>query len=122
MIDEREFVDLGLYCADVCRALDRGMNGKKLYDLNKPECEAIDQLTAWVTLVMHGLDSSLTTLPIAELWRRSEGWFPDRANPNRFHVSRRCVTRPQFLLGYQTSVGSFVFLMCVQPFLPDYHH
>ena len=27
-------VELGLLCADICRALDRGMNGKKMDDLN----------------------------------------------------------------------------------------
>lgn len=29
MADEPDYVELGLFCADVCRAVDRGMNGKK---------------------------------------------------------------------------------------------
>ena len=45
MVNKIEYVELGLACADVCRALDRGMNGKKLDDLNQPVCEAIVQLT-----------------------------------------------------------------------------
>jgi len=45
MINERDYVELGLGCADICRALDRGMNGKKLDDLSQSVCEAINQLT-----------------------------------------------------------------------------
>ena len=45
MANEQDYVDLGLYCADICRALDRGMGGKTLGDLGQPVCEAINQLT-----------------------------------------------------------------------------
>ena len=45
MIKEQDYVELGLSCADICRALDRGMNGKKLEDLSKSVCDAINQLT-----------------------------------------------------------------------------
>ena len=45
MANKADYVELGLACADVCRALDRGMNGKKLDDLSQPACEAITQLT-----------------------------------------------------------------------------
>lgn len=45
MINEQDYVDLGLYCADICRALARGVNGKKLNDLSKSVCDAINQLT-----------------------------------------------------------------------------
>ena len=40
-----DYVELGLACADVCIALDRGLNGKMLNDLNNSVCEAINQLT-----------------------------------------------------------------------------
>ena len=43
--NKADYVELGLACADVCRALDRGMNGKKLDDLNQSVREAIAQLT-----------------------------------------------------------------------------
>jgi hypothetical protein len=46
MANELDYVELGLSCADICRALDRGMNGKKLGDLSQSVCEAINQLTA----------------------------------------------------------------------------
>ena len=48
MANEQEYVDLGLSCADICRALERGMNGKRLDDLNQSVCDAIAQLTTWV--------------------------------------------------------------------------
>ena len=48
MANKTDYIDLGLACADVCKALDRGMNGKKLDDLSQPVREAINQLTMWV--------------------------------------------------------------------------
>jgi len=45
MINYADYVDLGLACADVCTALDRGVDGKRLKDLNNSVCEAIKQLT-----------------------------------------------------------------------------
>jgi len=45
MINQMEYVELGMACADVCTALDRGLNGKRLNDLNNSVCEAINQLT-----------------------------------------------------------------------------
>ena len=45
MANKSDYVELGLACADVCKALDRGMNGRKLDDLSQSVCEAIEQLT-----------------------------------------------------------------------------
>ena len=45
MINQVDYVDLGLACAEVCAALDRGLKGKGLGDLNDSVCEAINQLT-----------------------------------------------------------------------------
>ena len=45
MANELDYVELGLNCADICKALDRGMNGKRLGDLSQSVCEAIAQLT-----------------------------------------------------------------------------
>ena len=45
MVNKTDYVELGLACADVCRALDRGMNGKKLDDVTQSVREAIAQLT-----------------------------------------------------------------------------
>jgi len=43
--NELEYIELGLSCADICKALDRGMNRKKLDDLSQSVCDAINQLT-----------------------------------------------------------------------------
>ena len=51
MANETDYIELGLACADVCRALERGMNGKQLDDLSESAREAIDQLTTWVRVV-----------------------------------------------------------------------
>jgi len=45
MVNEMDYVELGLACADVCTALDRGLSGKRLNDLNNSVWEAIGQLT-----------------------------------------------------------------------------
>ena len=53
MVNKAEYVELGLACADVCRALDRGLNGKKLDGLSQSVFEAIMQLTTWVLSVTY---------------------------------------------------------------------
>jgi len=44
MINQVDYVELGLACADICITLDRGLKGKRLGDLNSPVLEAIEQL------------------------------------------------------------------------------
>ena len=45
MINKLDYVELGLNCANICRALDRGMSGRKLNELNQSVADAINQLT-----------------------------------------------------------------------------
>jgi len=45
MINEADYVDLGLACADVCRVLDRGMRGRRVDELDQSVFGAIEQLT-----------------------------------------------------------------------------
>ena len=45
IINKLDCVELGLFRADTCRALDRRMDGKKLDGLNQSVCDAINQLT-----------------------------------------------------------------------------
>ena len=45
MINQTDYVELGLACVEVCTALDRGLSGKRLNDLNDSVCGAINQLT-----------------------------------------------------------------------------
>ena len=53
MANEQDYVDLGLSCADICKALERGMDGKSLNDVSKSVCDAINQLTTWVEPAIH---------------------------------------------------------------------
>lgn len=48
MVNKADYVELGLACADACRALDRGMNGKRLDNPNHSVYEAVAQLRMWV--------------------------------------------------------------------------
>ena len=45
MINELDYVELGLSCAEVCRTLDRRANGKKQDELRLSVYNAINQLT-----------------------------------------------------------------------------
>ena len=44
MVDRKDYVKLGLACADVCRALDRGLSGGQTDQLTRSVLEAIEQL------------------------------------------------------------------------------
>ena len=58
MMNIADYVDLGLACAEVCKALDRGMDGKKRDDLSQSVREAINQLIMWGKPVIPSVDSS----------------------------------------------------------------
>ena len=45
MVNKTDYVELGLACADVCRALDRGLGGRRIDELSQTVFEAIGQLT-----------------------------------------------------------------------------
>ena len=45
MTNQMDYVELGLACAEVCAALDRGLSGKRKSDLNRTVRKAIEQLT-----------------------------------------------------------------------------
>jgi len=81
MVNEKDQVDLGLSCADICRALDWGMNGKKLNDL----CDVMSHWTTCVEPVMYisspctNCNSSLDIFPalmecIFNLWAALVSW------------------------------------------------
>ena len=46
MADEQDYMDLGRSCADVCKALERGLEGRRSDELSRPVLEAIEQLTS----------------------------------------------------------------------------
>ena len=45
MANKRDYVDLARSCADVCKVLDRGLEGRLSDELSRSALEAIDQLT-----------------------------------------------------------------------------
>ena len=45
MANRSDYVELGLACAEVCKALDRGMNGRRVDELSQSVFEAVEQLT-----------------------------------------------------------------------------
>ena len=46
MANELAYVELGLSCAHACKALGRGVEGRRMDDLSRSVLEAIGQLTA----------------------------------------------------------------------------
>lgn len=44
MIDEVGYVELGLTCAEVCKALDQGMNRRRVDQLSQSTLRAIERL------------------------------------------------------------------------------
>lgn len=61
MANRSDHVELGLTCANVCRALHRGIDRKELDDLSRSVYEAIEQLTTWVKQAMYPLTMLFTT-------------------------------------------------------------
>ena len=45
MVNNLEYVELGLSCANICKALDRGMNGRRPEEFSQSVCDAINELT-----------------------------------------------------------------------------
>ena len=122
MANEQDFVDLGLHCADICKALERGINEKKLDDISKSLCEAINQLNTWVESAVHSLDGPLTTHLVAERLRRSKGGSPNKAGATQFpDLSIPEVIRKRLPLCGQNSTEFFRFSTYVQTLLPGYH-
>ena len=46
MVDKPDYVELGLFCVDVCRALGRGIRGMKLDEISQSVYDAISLLTS----------------------------------------------------------------------------
>ena len=47
MSNKTDYVELGLACVEICEALKRGTEGRKLDDLNQSVREAITRLKTW---------------------------------------------------------------------------
>ena len=58
MVNDRDCVDLGILCAEVCDALRRGTGGKRKGELSEPVRNAIDWLERCVHPAMYTLRPS----------------------------------------------------------------
>ena len=67
MINQAEYVGLGLACADICKALERGMNGRRVDQSNQSVLRAIEQFTMQVESILHVPGDLLTMLLKPEL-------------------------------------------------------
>ena len=118
MINETDYVELGFACADICTALGRGMDGRKLDDLSNSISDAMGQLTTWVEQVMYRLNNPLTVLLIAEPWQRSKRRSSSRADGTQLpDFSTQRTARKRSPPGSRTSTGSFMSSTYVQLFL-----
>lgn len=43
--NEQDYIDLGLSCAEICKILDRGLEGRRSDELGQPVLGAIEQFT-----------------------------------------------------------------------------
>jgi hypothetical protein len=108
MINKQDYVDLGLSCADVCTALDRGLDGRRLHELSKPVLGAIGQLTMRVELPTRTMRGPLTKVSITEPWLGSRTRSSNGVNGMwPLDSSTRRTTRTRSLLGGWTSTESF---------------
>ena len=67
MINQAEYVGLGLACADICKVLERGMNERRVDQPNQSVLRAIEQFTMQVESIMHVPGDLLTMLLNPEL-------------------------------------------------------
>jgi len=110
MINQVDYVELGLACADVCKVLDRGLEGRSLDDLNNSVLEAISQLKTCVTPNNAHFEQFIHDPLgfVSELWRRSGRESSSRANEMWFlGISTQSTTRRRLPPGGWTSSGSF---------------
>ena len=45
MVNKQDYVDLGLSCGRICQTLDRGLNGRRLDEIDRSVLGAIEKLT-----------------------------------------------------------------------------
>ena len=83
MINQAEYVGLGLACADICKALERGTKGRRVDQLDQSVLRAIEQFTMQVKSIIHVPGDLLTMHLIPELWARSKTELPSGANEMR---------------------------------------
>ena len=56
LANQGDYIELGLNCGDICKALDRGTKGRGMEHFSRSVREAINQLTTWVEPAVYSLD------------------------------------------------------------------
>ena len=80
MVSKVDYVELGLTCADVCEALDLGIDRRQADELNHSILEGIEKLTKCVELEMHTPDEFPHQVPQSGLWPRFKGTSSNGVN------------------------------------------
>ena len=89
MISKTDYVELGLTCADVCEALNQGMDRRQADQLSQSVLEAIEKLTMWVEPAMGTTGDFLTELSIrtvAEIQRYIIKWGKRNTISRHYHA------------------------------------
>ena len=119
MINEVDFVDLGLSCAGICQSLDQEIKGRGVPHAGSPILEAIEQLTTWVESGTHAPGDLLTKFSITAPWAMSRDILSNVANGAYYpDPSTGATTRP-FLPGSWSSIGFVVPLRCISSPVSD---
>ncbi|KAF9792078.1 hypothetical protein BJ322DRAFT_1215331 [Thelephora terrestris] len=69
MFNQQGYIELGLNCAEICGALDRGTKGKRTKDISRPVHEAINQLTTIVAEVQKKVTKERERNPASRIFR-----------------------------------------------------
>ncbi|KAF9789802.1 hypothetical protein BJ322DRAFT_557922 [Thelephora terrestris] len=83
MANEQDYVNLGRFCADVCKALDRGLEGRRPDKISPPVLEAIEQFTTTLAAIRKKTDERVKRSLASKLIHRKgekeaiAGWNRD---------------------------------------------
>jgi hypothetical protein len=118
MSDKPDCVEIGLACADVCRVLGEGMDGRRADQPSQPVLKAIERLMTWVGPATCVLENLLIKLSTVGLWPRSRSTSSNGAKGTRFlGVSTRRRIKRRLLRGGWISMRFAVSLTCVPSLL-----
>jgi hypothetical protein len=123
MVDNTDYVGLGLSCADVCRALARGVNGKRLEELSQSVYDATNRLTVWVEPATHISNrlliwNALDCRTVADIQRRLVKCGKRNMFSGYFHRKKDKATIAAWKLDVERilqvfEVGSFAWVVTV---------
>lgn len=72
MTNRSDYIEIGLSCADVCQAFDRGLGDKGSYELSQSVLEAIEQLTTTVTAIQAKVVKQEKRSPVSKVFHAKD--------------------------------------------------